>query len=244
MADNPSNSSMFEASRSRASFSGHGNAKGAAGKRASSGASDNCDLLAESGQSIAISPNKRGFEGIVIGGQWDNVKAQSGGFFSRFIKKTTHQGVDLDLGCLYELQDGSRGAIQAFGNKFGSLDSAPWIALSGDERTGDTQGDDEEIAINGRYWDKIKRIVVYMYIYDGAAKWSDIKPHIMLDIPGENDLAVVLSDHDDTLPLCAVGGLENVRGGIKLTNYTEYFPGHREMDAAFGFGLDWGDGHK
>lgn len=64
----------------------------------------------------------------------------------------------------------------------------------------------------------------------------------MLDIPGEQDLVVSLSEYNNKFALCAVGGLENVRDGIKLTNYTEYFPGHDEMDRAFGFGLKWGDG--
>lgn len=241
-----SSQSMIDASRSRAKFSGHGRSKGAAGKRQASYDPNNCDLLAEPGSAIAITPGQRGFEGIVIGGAWDNVVVeQASGFLSRFVKKTIqHRGVDLDLGCLYELSDGTRGAIQAFGEKFGRLDGPPWMALSGDERTGEADGYDESIAVSGPNWGKIARILVYMYIYDGAAVWSDVRPHIMLDIPGENDLVVTLSSHDDTLPVCAVGGLENVRGGIKLTNYTEYFPGHQEMDRAFGFGLDWGDGRK
>ena len=74
--------------------------------------------------------------------------------------------------------------------------------------------------------------------------WQSVNPRIILDVPGEKDLVVNLSAYDDHLPLCAVGGLENVRGGIKLTNYTEYFPGHAEMDRAFGFGLNWADGQK
>lgn len=244
MNNNPSQGGLLDANRNRANFSGHGNARGAAGVRVASGDINNCDLLSEPGQSIAITPGQRGFEDIIIGGQWDNVVVQKGGFFSKLLKKTTKQGVDLDLGCLYELADGTRGAIQAFGNKFGALNKSPWIFLSGDERTGDAQGYDEEITVSGKNWDKIKRLIVYMYIYDGATRWSIIHPSILLDIPGENDLAVTLAVHNDALPICAVGGLENVRGGIKLTNYTEYFAGHMAMDRAFGFGLDWGDGSK
>ena len=46
------------------------------------------------------------------------------------------KGVDLDLGCLYELADGRKGVIQALGNAFGSLNRRPWILLDGDDRTG------------------------------------------------------------------------------------------------------------
>jgi tellurite resistance protein TerA len=140
--------------------------------------------------------------------------------------------------------DGTRGAIQAFGEKFGDFDNPPYMKLSGDERTGDAKGHDEYIVVNGAHWDKIKRILVYFYIYDGARKWAEISPHIVLDVPGEDDLVVTLSKHNDALAVCAVGGLESIRGGIKLTNYTEYFPGHAEMDRAFGFGLEWDDGVK
>ena len=50
--------------------------------------------------------------------------------------------------------------------------------------------------------------------------------------------------HMDELAVCAIAMMENVRGGIRLTNHTEYFPGHNEMDRAFGFGLQWADGQK
>ena len=138
----------------------------------------------------------------------------------------------------------TRGSIQAFGEKFGDLEKAPFIKLSGDERTGDADGHDEYLLVNGARWNDIKRLLVYIYIYEGAPRWSMIKPQIVVDVPGENDLYVTLSAHDDALALCAIAELESVRGGIKLTNRTEYFPGHQEMDRAFGFGLEWGDGKK
>lgn len=241
---NPSNNAMVEATKSRASFSGHDGALGAAGRREAAHNEQNCEYLNEPGQSIAISPQNDAFEDILIGVAWDNVRVAKAGFIDKIFKRMRKQGVDLDVGCLYELQDGTRGAIQAFGEKFGDYDAPPYMKLSGDERTGNADGNDEYILVNGLYWKNIKRILVYIYIYDGAPRWSEINPQIVLDVPGENDLYVTLGAHDDALALCAVGGLENVRGGIKLTNYTEYFPGHEEMDRAFGFGLEWGEGSK
>ncbi len=236
--------SLAEASRYRADFSGHGHALGAAGYRMESDHPENCVFLNEPGSSIAVNAGPEGFESLFIGLAWDNVPEPEAGFFQKVLKKVRKQGVDLDLGCLYELQDGTRGAIQAFGEKFGSLEASPYIALSGDERTGEAQGQDEYLTIQGLHWDKIRRLLVYLYIYEGAPRWSVIKPQIILDVPGEEDLIVTLKAHQDSLALCAVGGLENIRGGIKLTNYTEYFPGHAEMDRAFGFGLEWGEGQK
>ena len=243
--DKTSFDALAEATRSRADFSGHGGALGAAGYREAANNPENCEFLNEPGSSIAVSPGPEGFESMLIGVAWDNVQVEhQKGFFGKMLKKATKAGVDLDIGCLYEMQDGSRGAIQAFGEKFGSFDQPPYMQLSGDERTGDAEGHDEYINVNGRHWKDIKRVLVYIYIYEGAPRWSEINPQIILDVPGEDDLIVTLGAHDDALALCAVGGLENVRGGIKLTNYTEYFPGHYEMDRAFGYGVEWGDGQK
>lgn len=234
--------SLADATRSRASFSGHGGALGAAGVREVSYDPDNCEDLREPGQSVAISPGPEGFEEILIGVEWDPIIEPDTSFLGKMMNRTRKTHVDLDIGCLYEMEDGTRGAIQAFGEKFGNFDESPYMALSGDERTGDADGHDEYILVNGQFWTKVKRILVYIYIYQGAPHWAEIAPKIIVDVPGENDLIVTLSKHDESLPLCAVGGLEQVRGGIKLVNYTEYFPGHDEMDRAFGFGLEWGDG--
>ncbi len=242
--DKTSVDALAEATRSRASFSGHGGSLGAAGYREIATDPENCEFLNEPGASIAVSPGPKGFESMLIGVAWDNIKVEQSGFFGKMFKKVRQEGVDLDIGCLYEMQDGTRGAIQAFGEKFGDYENPPFMQLSGDERTGDADGHDEFIMVNGTKWSEVKRVLVYIYIYEGAPRWSEINPQIILDVPGEDDLIVTLGAHDDALALCAVGGLENVRGGIKLTNYTEYFPGHYEMDRAFGFGLEWGDGRK
>jgi tellurite resistance protein TerA len=244
MADREKTSvdSIAEATRNRAKFSGHGDALGAAGKRVASTVEGSSNHLREPGSCIAINPKEEGgFKSITIGVEWDNVKLEDANAVEKVLKKTLKIGVDLDLGCLYELADGSRGAVQAFGDKYGSADKPPYIKLSGDETTGNSEGLDEVITIKGVHWGKISRILVYLYIYEGAPNWAEINPRVTIDVPGNEDLLVSLSNHNDKHVVCAVGGLENVNGGIKLTNYTEYFPGHDEMDRAFGFGLEWGE---
>lgn len=239
-----SQESLSKATKSIASFSGHDAALGAAGYRMSSDHPDNCDFLEEPGQSIAVNVQHKNFKSIMIGAAWDSRIVQDAGFMGKWFGKTKKINVDLDIGCLYEMKDGTRGCIQAFGKKFGDYHSAPFMALSGDERTGDADGHDEYILVNGDHWDKVERILVYIYIYAGAARWSEITPQVVVDVPGENDLYVTLKAHNDDLQLCAIGELHNVRNGIKLTNRTEYFAGHEEMDRAFGYGLAWADGVK
>ncbi len=242
--ENCSVASLTQASESIVDFSGHGASLGASGYRVASDHPDNCEFLANTGDSVAISPGQDGFESFMIGVAWDNIRIEESGLFGKWFKKVRKVGVDLDVGCLYEMQDGTRGSIQAFGEKFGNFNEAPFISLSGDERTGDTEGDDEYLLVNGEKWKDIKRVLIYIYIYKGALRWSELNPQIVVDVPGESDLYVTLNAHDDALSLCAVAELENVRGGIRLTNRTEYFPGHEEMDRAFGYGLEWADGKK
>lgn len=238
-----STDSIAEATRDRSQYSGHGNAKGSAGYRTDGDIHGT--FLNRTGETAVINPHKDGTYGhIHIGASWDNVRKKDKGFFRKLLRKKEEKGVDIDLGCLYELSNGERGAIQAFGNLYGALDNAPHIAHSGDERTGNKRGEDEYLEINGAKWGEIKRILLYVYIYNGSRRWAEIRPEINIDIAGESPLLAIPSVHKENLSVCAVAGLENVRGGIKITNYSEYFPGHAEMDRAFGFGLQWDDGKK
>ncbi len=245
--DNISTNSLMEASRSRASFSGHGKAKGAAGYI--SDTDDNSyNFLGTTGQHEIFNPQKGGYDKIRIGAAWQNEQVKDAGFFGKLLKKARKQGVDLDLGCLYELQNGKRGAIQAFGEMHGSFNQEPYISLSDDDRTGDDDddddGEDEIIFINGQKWPEIKRILIYLYIYDGAHNWAQVQPQIQVRVPNEKPMIVTLHTLKSEMGLCSVVGLENVRNGIKMINYTEYYPGHAEMDRAYGFGLEWEDGQK
>lgn len=255
MTNNNSRHSIFEASRSRAKFSTHSQSLGAAGFISPYDETQEAEFLSSPGQTAIVNPTKEGIKDFELGVAWDNIKLtgsnkNKGNFFSRLLGQKTPvktkkaQGIDLDIGCLYELKNGNRGAIQAFGDMYGALDEEPFIKLSGDERTGEAEGEDELIKVNGKRWDEFKRIVIYIYIYEGAENWETVQPQIQVRVPEEKPMVVTLKARREELALCAVAGLENVRGGIKMTNYLEYFPGHAEMDRAFGFGLEWADGQK
>lgn len=252
MAKN-SGSAIEEATKGRADFSGHGDALGAAGHYDIDDAeAHNDDVLVDaSGESAFVEkPDNGVFPDITIKLSWDRVEIEKEktGFFATLLgKKKTEiieQAADLDLGCLYEMQDGTRGCLQAFGDMFGSKDEPPFIYHTGDERTGDTEGIDEKMVINGAKWDQIKRVLFYMYIYQGAPDWRTVLPEIEIDIPGKQDLKMSPHAKKPELVMCAVGMVKNENGDLRLTNFSEYFPGHAEMDRAYGFGLEWEDGSK
>lgn len=248
MTKEPSSAnSLINATRSRASFSGHGDSLGAAGY-----VSDTDDnkfhFLGMTGQTDIINPHDHGYGKVRIGAAWQPLTVQKKGFLGKLLKQSKEQGVDLDLGCLYEMQNGEVGCVQAFGEMFGNYKNVPYLSLLGDDRTGedhdDDDGEDEIIYLNGKHWPDIKRILIYIYIYDGAAHWAQIQPQIQIRVPSEKPMIVNLHTYKSEFPICAVAGLENIRNGIKMTNYTEYYPGHAEMDRAHGYGIDWTDGQK
>lgn len=241
-----SQSSIFEANRDRVEKSRYGGL-GAAGYVSQYDERQAGSFLTKPGEVAIVNPPAGGLPDFNIGVAWDNIPvARETNPIKRFFKKNVVQaGIDIDLGCLYELRNGVRGGMQAFGNMHGTtLDQEPYIFLTGDERRGDREGPDETILVSGAHWPEIERILIYVYIYDGARNWAAVKPQIQVRVPGEEPMIVTLNARRPDMSVCAVAGIESVRGGIKMTSYLEYFPGHAEMDRAFGFGLAWEGGSK
>ena len=171
---------------------------------------------------------------ILINLNWDKPK-------KRFL--FTPKAIDLDLGCLFELKDGRKGSVQALGKAFGSLQNPPYIALDGDDRTGESEGG-ENLRVNGAKISEIKRILVYTFIYEGAANWQEAKGVVTLRYPGSEDLIVRLDEYDYR-KMCAIALLENNDGeSFTVQKLVRYFAGHRPMDEEYHWGLHWVAGSK
>lgn len=158
-------------------------------------------------------------------------------------KSSEHLDVDLDLGCLYEMSDGSKSAIQALGNCFGSFDKFPYINLSGDDRSG-TSTDGEFLYINGNYFNEIKRVCVFAYIYEGAINWEEAKAKVTVKVPEQPVIEVILDTNQNKLSMCAIVMLENVKGKLKVTKLNKYFQNHSDLDKNYKWGMNWVSGSK
>jgi tellurite resistance protein TerA len=172
-----------------------------------------------------------------------NWTMRSGPVKRGFFGSTRSGGIDLDLGCLFELQDGSKGAVQALGNTFGDYRYPPYIALDADDRTGSSAGG-ENLRINGEHWDRIKRVIVYAFIYEGVPHWGEADALITLKTPGQPEIEVRLDSHSDNLPMCAIALLENHGGAVHVTKLVDYYRNQREVDKAHHWGLQWQQGRK
>ncbi len=187
------------------------------------------------GQKVSLVKKTASIGEILVNLNWDKPKKRL--FFAS-------KPVDLDLGCLYEMQDGKKGVIQALGKRFGSLQEPPYVSLDGDDRTGESEGG-ENIRISGARISEIKRLLIFAFIYEGAANWREARGVVTLRYPGNEDLIVRMDEYDDTQTMCAIALLENTGGNtMSVEKLVRYFRGHRPMDEAYGWGLHWVPGKK
>lgn len=193
--------------------------------------------------SISLEKKDGDFGEIKINLNWNRTSQSSGagGFFASLRGKSG--GIDLDVGCLYEMANGQKGAVQALGNAFGDFRDEPFIQLMGDDRTGSVS-DGEWLRINGKEWRQIRRVLVYAFIYEGAPNWQTTDGVITLYIPGEAPIEVRLSEEGGSKGMCAIALLENVGGSVRVNRKVEFFKGHSDMDKAFGWGMRWSAGSK
>ena len=148
------------------------------------------------------------------------------------------------MGCLYELKNGRKGSVQALGKHFGSLNDAPYIALDGDDRTGDVDGG-ENLRVNGTRISQIRRILVYTFIYEGIANWKEADGVVTVKCPGSRDIIVRMEEHDTKKIMCAIAMLENVDDKtFSVEKLIEFFSGHEEMDRYYRWGMKWVYGRK
>lgn len=177
---------------------------------------------------------------ILINLNW-NSTPKGRGLFSSLRNSS---GIDLDLGCLYELKDGSKSSVQALGNHFGSLSSPPYISLDGDDRSGaSTTG--ENLRINGNQIANIKRVLVYTFIYEGVANWQQADATVTIKYPGAEDLIVKMDDFNTRKMMCGLVLFENVNNQtFSVEKIVQFYDGHRALDKAFNWGLNWVAGKK
>lgn len=165
-----------------------------------------------------------------------------GGFFKRAAR-----ALDLDLGCLYEFSDGTKGVVQALGNSYtarprGSHEDVIW--LDGDDRSGTNAGG-ENLFVNLAYSDKIKRIMVFALIYEGAANWAAANGVVTLYPASGPEVEVRLDDTRDGARICGIAMLESSGGDLSVRREVNYINGgQRLLDEAYGWGMNWTAGRK
>ncbi|MFC9432874.1 Tellurium resistance [Nocardia sp. NPDC057030] len=167
-----------------------------------------------------------------------NWSTGSKGFFRR------SKPVDLDLGCLYELADGSKGVVQAVGNNFGALDAPPYIQLDGDDRSGTSAGG-ENMHINLARPELFRRVLIFAFIYEGVPNWAAADGVVTLFPTSGPQIEVRLDSPVDGARSCAIALLQNQGAGITVHREVHYINGaQKEIDEAYRWGMNWHSARK
>lgn len=162
--------------------------------------------------------------------------------------------MDLDLGCFYELQNGSKrlidglqfsrgrgGARDQITNQ-GSYTQLPYIWHTGDDRVG---GSGETILVNPQGVNLIKRMTIYTFIFEGAAKWSDTNAQVTVKIPGQEDVVVKMGQQSSQQRFCAIAEMEFAGdNSITVKKLMTFHNRHSECDSMYHWGFKYSVGSK
>ncbi|MCQ8774558.1 TerD family protein [Streptomyces telluris] len=178
------------------------------------------------------------------------VQKQFKGWAHKFGKAMAmHSDLDLDLGCLFELRDGSKGVVQALGNSFGSLHNPPFIHLDGDDRTGAVEAG-ENLTVNLDHIADFRRILVFVTIYEGARSFAGL--HATVTLQPQHGAPVDFSLDECTVlsNVCALALITNNNGDLVVQREARYLvpdrgvSPQRTLDHAYGWGMNWTPGRK
>ncbi|MFF5126186.1 TerD family protein [Streptomyces syringium] len=160
-----------------------------------------------------------------------------------------HSDLDLDLGALFELRDGSKGVVQALGNSFGSLHQPPFIHLDGDDRTG-ASASGENLTVNLDHIADFRRILVFVTIYEGARSFANLNATVTLQPQHGAPIDFSLDECTVPSPVCALALITNHDGDLVVQREARYLvpdrgvSPQRTLDREYGWGMNWTPGRK
>jgi len=172
---------------------------------------------------------------------WSTAAPTGGGLLRRL---GAGKGIDLDLGCLYELTDGSKGVVQALGRSFGQFDAPPYILLNGDDRSG-AVASGEDLFVNLAHAAQIRRVLVFACIYSGAAGFEQADGVVVLTPPTGPPIEVRLDEGGAGSRMCAIALLEGDGSSLRVQREVKYVKGGQDvLDREYDWGMDWAPGRK
>ncbi|MBA2416564.1 MAG: tellurium resistance protein [Geodermatophilaceae bacterium] len=206
--------------------------------------------LTKSAPSVSLSKTGGGGGVLRVNLNW-NARPEgqaTGGFFKRLAAGASSGAIDLDLGCLYEYADGSKGVVQALGNAFRGQHPLPSgesiIWLDADDRSGTNTGG-ENLHVDLRHTASIRRIIVFALIYEGVPNWGAADAVVTMFPVSGPQIEVRLDEHDPRARICAVALLENRGGELVVNREVRYINGGQDvLDRQYGWGMNWSPGRK
>lgn len=110
---------------------------------------------------------------------------------------------------------------------------------------GGSSSSGETIYVNPKGVNVIKRIIVYTFIYEGVAKWSETNAVVTIKVPGHEDVIVEMGKQFSNKTFCAIAQLDF--GGddsITVKRLITFHDGHKDCDMMYGWGFNYSPGSK
>ncbi|MFF9756963.1 TerD family protein [Streptomyces sp. NPDC014344] len=206
--------------------------------------------LTKAAPSVSLSKQGGTSGSLHVNLNWE-VRKQFSGWAAKLGRPVAmHVDLDLDLCALWELTDGRKGVVQALGNAFGSLHQPPFIHLDGDDRTG-ASSSGENLTVNLDHRHLIRRILVFVTVYEGARSFADL--HATVTLRPQHGAPIDFSLDECTVPstVCALALISNNGSGdLVVQREARYLvpergvSPQRTVDHAYGWGMNWTPGRK
>lgn len=197
---------------------------------------------------------------IVINLNWNSggsgSESSTGGIFGRLLGGRKNGGIDLDLGCFYELNGGGKSVIDGlqFSEDGGPRDKitrqgcytqSPWIWHMGDDRSGSEMDAGEFILINPQGYEELCRLTIYAYIYEGVTAWDQTDGVVTLKVPSNPVIEIEMGQQHSKDNFCAIAGIDFLgKSQIRVTKLLTFHKGHGECDKTYNWGMRWQEGKK
>ncbi|WP_030208342.1 hypothetical protein [Streptomyces sp. NRRL S-87] len=174
------------------------------------------------------------------------------GLFGRLrasLQSAAAKDVDLDLGCMIRFNDGTKTVVQALGNAFGSVHDFPYVALDSDDRTG-AGSDGENLVINLGHQAEFQKLLLFVYIYDGAGDFRGLDAVVNLTSDSGDRFRVSLDDCPPRAHACAIALIKRQKGELVIAREVRWFtpedgPGIQDViSRAYRLGMKWTPGTK
>lgn len=208
-------------------------------------------VLEKKGDAHRVDLSKTTDQNIVINLNWS--QGEPKGFFGKLFG--SNQEIDLDLGVYWELKSGHSSVIDGLQfskgrggpkNRFtrqGCYTDLPWVWHCGDDR-GTTTSSGENILVNPKGIGDLKRLIVYCFIYEGAARWAESDAVVTVKVPNQPEIVVEMGKQTDPRTFCAIASIEFDGSAMSVRKEVTFHRGHADCDKHYGWGMNWEAGSK
>ncbi|NAZ88527.1 hypothetical protein GTR00_20890, partial [Kineococcus sp. T90] len=143
------------------------------------------------------------------------------------------RSTDLHLGCLWETRDRRHGLVQSLGE----LLAAPGYGARQVLRMGPRTEEGEELLVDTRHLDLLRRLVLYTYARRPAPpEYEALSPRLTLRRRDGSRLQAWASGPPPGARTCALVSIHDVGGDLVVRRENEFFTGpQREVAEAYGF---------